>query len=381
MDPFSINTISGSSVTVGTFSYGCTLHSLVCNGRDLVIGLHDPSDHHNSTQGRNFYNQIVGRYANRLPAGDADFGTQSGAQQPPPVGKMTLVGDDNGVCLHGGKQGFDTVAWEQLDSFEQSQLFSDKDVGDRQPHQLYRHLSPAGTDGFPGTLLTETLIALEETSGRPPRLRLVMRARLVRDEQTDLNIGCPVNLTWHIGYNLADFAQNENVKSHKLFIGADRTPELDERMLPTGKLLNIGPGDELDFYSEGERGRTIAQRFPSGGVDQNFVFSQIDETRPQVVLTAPDEAVSLSFRTNQSSVQCYTAGGFDSKGCARKKAHDPHFRGGYSQYGAVFLEFQHPVATVLHSELQAAAGIDTILRGDDVYENWLEIDINGRENA
>lgn len=35
----------------------------------------------------------------------------------------------------------------------------------------------------------------------------------------------------------------------------------------------------------------------------------------------------------------------------------------------VFLEFQDPVGTCLHKELEAVAGTDTILRPGEVYDN------------
>ncbi|KAK4055745.1 hypothetical protein OIV83_000292 [Microbotryomycetes sp. JL201] len=378
--PFSIDSITGSRGTsVGVLEYGCTLYSLKVKlaneERDLVIGLDNPANHKDSGRGRCFFNQVVGRYANRLPAGQIAFGRQSGGAQ----GTLHLSGDDKGVCLHGGKQGFDTVMWQRLPSVSECQLFSSKDSSDSDKCQYFIHTQPAGTDGFPGTLLTEIRVALDEKQDSPARIKLVMRARLLNDEQTDVAVGCPVNLTWHVGYNLANFAQNDDVKSHKLFMNADRTPELDDRMLPTGKLLKIQAGHDLDFYSRGTRGRTIGERFPTGGVDHNFVFARVDDEHPQVVLTAPDDAISLSFRTNQSSVQCYTAGGFDSTAYPRKRVHDPQGRGAYAQYGAVFLEFQHPVATVLHPDLCKAAGTDTILRHDEVYENWVEIEINVAE--
>ena len=68
-------------------------------------------------------------------------------------------------------------------------------------------------------------------------------------------------------------------------------------------------------------------------LDHNLVFADVSTDKPQVVLTSPDDKVSLSFRTNQSTVQCYTAAGFDSRGPARKSIHDPQNAGPYSRFG------------------------------------------------
>lgn len=172
-------------------------------------------------------------------------------------------------------------------------------------------------------------------------------------------------------------------------------------MLATGEVQPIPQGHGLDFYSQGLEGkhRLLSDNFPEGGVgkltrvsltchelighchaDHNLIFKSIDKTRPQVVLTSPDSKVSLAFRTNQSTVQCYTAGGFDSKGPARKTQHDPRRIGPYGRFSAVALEFHAPLATFLHDEFKQIAGTDTILRGkEQVYENWVEIEVRARD--
>ncbi|KAK4056542.1 hypothetical protein OIO90_002389 [Microbotryomycetes sp. JL221] len=379
---FEVDSISDGSTTVGLLPYGCTLESLVLSRpelnlhRDLVVGFQSPIHHHYSEGGRKFLNQVVGRYANRLPGGQVEFSSACGARH------LTLEGDDQDVCLHGGKQGFDTVDWVQVDDIEQSQLFRTSDVANANTWRMYKHSSAAGDDGFPNMLETEVLIRISKSIDDNSRVALIMRARLVQDATSssgkrDQEPACPVNLTWHIGYNLADFSQADDVMTHKLFIDSDKTPQLDDKMLPTGTLLDIKPDDSLDFHSQGLSGphRTIGHPFPPGGVDHNFVFKSVDTTKPQVVLTSPDDALTVRFRTNQSSVQCYTASGFDASAPLRKTIHDPRGAGPYPKYGAVFLEFQHPVATFLHRALRDAAGTDTILTGHDIYENFVELEI------
>lgn len=47
--------------------------------------------------------------------------------------------------------------------------------------------------------------------------------------------------------------------------------------------------------------------------------------------------------------------------------------------GAMFLEFQAPLATFMHPELAKVAGTDTVLRQGEVYENWVDVDVAVRK--
>jgi hypothetical protein len=139
-----------------------------------------------------------------------------------------------------------------------------------------------------------------------------------------------------------------------------QTPTLDDKMLAQGTWENIPAGSELDFHSAGLAGphRTLGDNFPADGVgelrslhlplhtlcsstslppDHNFGFTSTTRSTPQVVLTSPDDKLSLSFRTNQSTVQCYTASGFDNHGPARKSIHDPQRIGPYARFGEPLL--------------------------------------------
>lgn len=103
-------------------------------------------------------------------------------------------------------------------------------------------------------------------------------------------------------------------------------------------------------------------------------------------------------------MQFYTAAHMDGSGPARKTLHvgegeDGDGKQGYDGHGAVFLEFQHPVGTVVHSkegpegekelgkwvrewaeerkarEEGRAWEETTLLRKGEVYENWVEVEV------
>ena len=63
-------------VVVQVLPYGLTVHAIRMyhdgEWHDLLAGPENPADH--ARYGRRFFGQIVGRYANRLPAGPSEAG-------------------------------------------------------------------------------------------------------------------------------------------------------------------------------------------------------------------------------------------------------------------------------------------------------------------
>ena len=108
-------------------------------------------------------------------------------------------------------------------------------------------------------------------------------------------------------------------------------------MLPTGQPAPTA-GGPLDFTQGAPHDpashRALGADFPKGGVDHNLVFATPSSSEPRVVLSSPDGKTSLQFRTNQSSVQCYTGGGMDGSG-SRKAAHAVEGGRGYDQFDGV----------------------------------------------
>lgn len=128
---------------------------------------------------------------------------------------------------------------------------------------------------------------------------------------------------------------------------ADHTPALDSSMLPTG-LASATARTPLDFAqgsaTDPASHRALGDNFPPNGVDHNLVFSTPLSTEPRVVLSSPDGKTSLAFRTNQSSVQCYTGGGMNGSG-SRKAAHAVDGAKGYEKFDGVVCRVQ---LTALH---------------------------------
>ncbi|GAA5896983.1 hypothetical protein JCM6882_007322 [Rhodosporidiobolus microsporus] len=357
-------TLSTSNLDLGLLPHGHILHSLIARpegkddkqSSDLLIGFSNVDDHHHSVA-RTFVNCLVGRYANRLPSGETKL--ESGA-------KLHLPGA-NGVCLHGGETGFDTLPWTPL-ARNDSALFplsdeqhgapppaSDPDAPVSEASSLHRIYSPAGADGFPCSLVVEVLTVVlapkeEKTEIEGERkgkslgkVKVVMRAKIREDGDEGIDKGTPINLTMHWGFRLDDH-KDDNALNHRLYLASDHLVALDDLGLATGKVDKIEKGGEMDFFSTGLDAEhvTIGERYPKDGIDRNFLFntpppSLTDPTgsarlasQPQAVLTSPAPSsstaysgpvYSLRFASNQPSVQVYTAPSLDGSGPARKAAH------------------------------------------------------------
>ncbi|SCZ99278.1 BZ3500_MvSof-1268-A1-R1_Chr7-1g09460 [Microbotryum saponariae] len=393
------HTLSTTHLALSLLPYGLTFSSLlvkvpgessststVSEERDVLIGPRDLNDH---VRSRVFLNQTVGRYANRLPSGRVE------------------VDGYEGLVL-------DLERTEGKGELRLGKLFTEKEPSSSST--IYRHLSPDGADGFPGNLLIEAFVALSEPNeregGAAGRLEVVLRAKIVEGGEGMKVDATPVNLTIHWGFGGFDGREEKDVKEYDLWIAVslsflafgelvqgDRTPELHPNMLPTGKILQLSKEDPLNFSTS----RKIGANFPENGIDHNLLFTSASPATPQVTLISPDGRLGLEFRTNQSSVQCYTAAGFNGVSPVKKELHDRKGEGrGYDQFGecscsflelqieassllsvrsrfhtlgATFLEFHQPIATFLHQELKEIVGGDTVLRRGEAYENWCEVTI------
>jgi aldose 1-epimerase len=110
------------------------------------------------------------------------------------------------VSLHGGPKGFDIAIWEHIPN-DSATLYAPTEIKALLPGAaaIFRHVSPAGDEGYPGKLTTEVLFALVPTGKGTPvdqlgSLLLVYRYKV---EGTDGKpTVTPVNLTHHWGFNL-----------------------------------------------------------------------------------------------------------------------------------------------------------------------------------
>lgn len=126
---------------------------------------------------------------------------------------------------HGGVRGLSRVLWKghvlpSLDAVR------------------FEHTSPAGAEGYPGTLRCAVTYILRRlpTGGSAFAVHI--------EAQTDA--ATPVNLTSHIYWNLNGERTRNTVHNHKLQVNADRFVETGDYSIPTGRLPAVDNTD-LDY--------------------------------------------------------------------------------------------------------------------------------------
>lgn len=238
---------SESGVEVSACTYGATITSILAPDRhgasaNVVLGF-DTIDPYVSQ--RAYLGAVVGRYANRIAR--ARFALDGVTYQLQP--------NDGPNLLHGGARGFDKRLW-RAEPFTRG-----RDQGVR-----FSRVSPAGEEGFPGTLQ----VAVEYVLTAVGALRCSFTA------ETDAPT--IVNLAQHAYFNLSGTANP--VLDHELTIAASRYTPVDAGLIPTGTLDPV-EGTPFDFRTARRIGERIDDDHPQlrlgHGYDHNWV---LDRDRP-----------------------------------------------------------------------------------------------------
>lgn len=433
---------AGRRLELHVLPYGLTVHRLIVTSsssktkqHDVIVCPEAERDHH--ARGRNFLSPIVGRYANRLPAGKSTYVDAKRQGQQHSVDLPEWGGDD--ICHHGGpvmtssdepaaipigevpmqKGPLDRLVWTLVNARD-SQLFQKEVDSNSNSIACFALNSAAGSNGLPCDLRIEARFEVSpkgthgegKSSGGSDlgasngTVRVEYRAQILSGTKGTAADVTPLNLTHHWGFNLsasdpeAAAKEQGRIDEHLLRMHSPQTSplqrlELDPRGVPTGKLIPCPPGDSAGhgFSTEGS-GKRIGESLPQGGYDHFYTWGPANTDAVVTALRAPSTGLALTFKTNQSGVQFYSANGQPvpsgpqnrvdaaSSGGAKKKAHR-HLPGesedtanGIANRSAAFLEFSHPHATFLKPEFQEfIGGEDTLLRAGETYSNWCEIGV------
>ncbi len=281
--PIDIYTLSNGKITAKISSYGgivTELHAPDKNGKsaDVVLGFDSLEGY---LAGHPYFGAITGRYANRIAKGKFTID-----------GKEYSLAVNNGPnSLHGGLKGFDKVVWK-----------AEETTANGQPALKMTRTSPDGEEGYPGNLTVSVTYSLTPKNG----LRIDYSA--TTDKPTVLN------LTNHSYFNLAGPAAG-TILDHELTLAADEFTEVDDNLIPTGKLGKVA-GTPLDFTKSTAIGARIGQ-IPGepGGYDQNFVVKGARAGAKEPVFTAkvkdPKSGRVLNVYTTEPGVQFYTGNFLD----------------------------------------------------------------------
>lgn len=169
------------------------------------------------------FGAIVGRVAGRIFNGEV---TLQGK-------KYGFTKKSSNHTLHGGISGFDAKNWEGF--FEENNEGLSLKMG---------YFSPDNEEGFPGNLKVVVIYTLTSNN----ELRIDYEA--VTDQETI------INLTNHAYFNLSGDAKRE-IYDQEVSIDSDAIYELDEDLIPTGKMLKVEEETYFDFRKPKKLGQDI----------------------------------------------------------------------------------------------------------------------------
>ncbi|MBX3016067.1 MAG: galactose mutarotase [Caldilineaceae bacterium] len=263
-------------IAVEVLTYGGIIAALRTpdrNGQvaEVVLGFDTLADYEERNP---FFGCITGRYANRIARGQFVL---DGVPYP-------LATNNGPNHLHGGLRGFDKVVWQA-----ESRRGADAVALD------LHYQSPAGEEGYPGTLAVTVTYTLTNQN----ELRIDYRA--TTDQATILN------LTNHTYFNLAGGGP---IADHIIQIDADRLTPVDATLIPTGELASVA-ATPFDFRQATPIGERIDQGDPQlrfgGGYDHNWVLNRPETgLRHVITVTEPTTGRCLDVATTQPGVQFYT---------------------------------------------------------------------------
>ncbi len=260
-------------------NYGAALVSLHIpdkNGRmaDIVAGYDDAAGYVND---KPYFGCTVGRYANRIS--NASFKLDGR--------EYKLTANVGTYQLHGGFKGFNKQLWN-------AEPFENKDSCG----VVFQYLSADGEEGFPGNLK----VAVTYTLTNDKQLKIDYSA--VTDKKTI------VNLTNHSYFNLAGHDSGQEIYSHILQINADSITEIDDSLLPTGRLMKVA-GTAFDFTKPKEIGRDISKT--QGGYDVNYVLNKKSpgELSFAAKVVEPQSGRVMEIFTTEPGIQFYSGNFLD----------------------------------------------------------------------
>ena len=220
-----------------------------------------------------YFGVTVGRFANRI--GGAKF---------PLHGKEYPLFKNNGEhSLHGGRIGFSKLLWKAEAYEERDGVFV-----------RFELKSPEGDEGYPGNLRAAVSYGLTKSN------------ELVADYQAKVDAPCPVNLTNHAFFNLAGEGRGINILSTELKLFSSSYLEVDQALIPTGKLLPV-EGTPFDFRTRKPIGRDVPRLAETGGYDHCFVvYGEPGDLRPFAEVYEPSSGRSMRGFTTQPGVQFFS---------------------------------------------------------------------------
>ncbi len=265
--PEVITLTNSNGVTLKVSNFGACIMGLKVQGKDgksvdVVVGLPSALEYTTAQYlNKNLcLGSTIGRYAGRI------------SQKAIKIeGKTYPLYHNDGVHLHGGKEGFHKKLW----------TIDEVDYGEN-PYITLSYLSPHLEEGYPGNLKVTVTYGLTEANA----LKIAYTA------QTDKTT--PVNLTNHAYFNLNG---KGSVLDHRMMADSEKYLEVDPQLIPTGRILDT-KHTRYDIRTASQIGRSDFE-----GFDDTFV---LNDGQIKAVLFSKETGIQMEVYTNQPAIVIFT---------------------------------------------------------------------------
>ncbi|CAM4218802.1 aldose epimerase family protein [Zobellia roscoffensis] len=263
--------VNANGMVVKLTNFGGTITSIMVpdkNGvfEDVVLGFDTLEQY---TAKHPCFGATIGRVANRIRNGKFTIDGTT----------YELSKNSDVHCLHGGNE-FDRVVWD-------SKIVANK-LG---PSIRLQHISADNTMGFPGNLESYVTYTLTDDNA------IQVHYEATTDKATH------VNMTQHSYFNLN--GMKDKIYDHILKIDADKYTEIDEEIIPTGKLGTV-KGTDWDLTTPTPIGNNI-HKLNFNGYHYNYVFNKpVGELKEVIEVVEPKSGRTMTISTTQPGVQFYS---------------------------------------------------------------------------
>lgn len=264
-------------ISLSCTNLGCTVTEIKTPDRDgnlanIVLGFERIEDYLKKEQP--YFGSIIGRVAGRI--GNSEFTLDGNVYK--------LPANEGKHHLHGGPEGFNKKVW-QAESVEEKNR-----VGVR-----FTFTSEDGEEGYPGNLQVTVTYFLTNDN------RWEFFCTATTDKKT------LVNLTNHTYFNLTGNLQKD-VLAHELKMKSSRFLELDDELIPTGKLVDVSD-TPFDFRGgqkliTGKNSDHEQNKLVGNGYDHPFVLDE--HFSREIELVDHESGRKLIVETDQPCVILYT---------------------------------------------------------------------------
>ncbi len=285
---------------------------------DIVLGF-DSAEKYAAQKA--YAGAICGRVANRIAGGKFTLD-----------GKEYQLAVNNGENhLHGGVRGWNAYLWS-----------AEICGNDAEPAVKFSRVSPAGEEGYPGTVkasVTYTLCA-------DGAVRI--------DYAAESDAATPINLTNHAYFNLAGHGTG-TVLSQWLKLNSNKFLPINENSIPDGEVWHVRGLLPFDFripYQIGSRigARNAQQLAFAKGYDHCYIIDGLAGTlRPAATLVNEANGRVLTVETTEPAMQVYSGNWLaDAIG-------DVHGKDGaaYGDHSGIALETQHVPDAINQGQFRA----------------------------